>query len=88
MKLLMITAAVLATTLPAMAYTPNQNVTFEDFVTARGCVLNEVKGASGNVLYLTFAGGCPAAAEFTPVGSILVDADNNPATPDVWQSDN
>lgn len=68
--------------LPSFAYTPNQGVTFREFVEARGCVLIDKGG------YVTFKVGCPAAAEYTPVGSILVDADNNPSTPDVWVSDN
>ena len=88
-KLILTTAALMAAlTAPALAYEPSQGVTFREFVEARGCVLNEVKGKAGNVLYLTFASGCPSAAEFTPVGSILVDADSDPLTPDVWKSDN
>lgn len=89
MRKLILTATLLASlAAPALAYTPSQGVTFAEFVTARGCVLNEVKGKAGNTLYVTFAGGCKAAAQFTPVGSILVDADSNPSTPDIWVSDN
>ena len=87
-KLTLTIALIGALATPALAYTPNQGVTFRDFVEARGCTLNEVKGKSGNVLYLTFASGCAAAAEFTPVGTILVDHDNNPSTPDIPKSDN
>lgn len=89
MRKLTLTAALIAAiTTPALAYTPSQGVTFRDFTEARGCTLNEVKGKAGNVLYLTFASGCPAAAEFTPVGTILVDHDNDPSTPNIPKSDN
>lgn len=78
--------AMLATT--AGAYTPNQDVTFREFVEARGCIVKDVVGKSGNVLYTNIVGGCAAAAQFTPIGSILVDLDNDSSTPDVWVSDN
>ena len=87
-KLTLTIALIGALATPALAYTPSQGVTFRDFVEARGCVLNQVKGAGGTVLYSTFASGCPAAAEFTPVGTILVDHDNDPSTPNIPKSDN
>lgn len=88
MRKLTLTAIAMTLAAPALAYTPSQGVTFAEFVTARGCIVNEVKGKAGNTLYLNIVGGCPAAAQFTPVGSILVDGDNDPSTPDVWVSDN
>ena len=61
----------------------NAMLLFEEFVTARGCVLVEVEGSNAK----TFKGGCPAAAEFMATsGGNSVDTDNDPATPDVWVS--
>lgn len=81
-KLMTIVAFVAMTATTAGAYTPNQDVTFLEFVQAAGCVVIDKGG------YLTFDGGCAAASEFTPIGSILVDTDNDPLTPDVPVRDN
>lgn len=85
MKANLLTTIALLTTfaLPALAYTPSQGVTFEEFVTARGCVLIEVDGSNAK----TFKGGCPAAAEFMATsGGNLVDTDNDPSTAPEWVS--
>ena len=87
MRNLILLATLAALTPPAFAATTH-GMTFREFVTARGCIINDVKGADGSVLYSNFIGGCKAVAEWTSVGQKLVDQDNDPATPSVQVSDN
>ena len=84
-NLILTTAALMAAlATPALAYEPSQGVTFREFVEARGCVLNEVKGKAGNVLYLTFASGCPAVEQFTAEGQNPAEMDGTLTGPVTW----
>lgn len=85
MKAIILTTIALMTTfaVPALAYEPSQGVTFEEFVTAKGCTLVQIEGSNA----LTFVGGCAAADEYVArSGGNYEDADNDPATKDTWVS--